>query len=515
MSEKLYPIGIQNFESLRKDGYLYVDKTALIYQLAKRGRYYFLNRPRRFGKSLLISTLEAYFQGKRELFQGLAMEELEKEWLQHPILHLDLNIEKYDSIESLGNILNNALTRWEKIYGDEPSEASFSLRFAGIIRRAHELTGQRVVILVDEYDKPMLQAINNEELQREFRNTLKPFYGALKTMDGDIKFALLTGVTKFGKVSVFSDLNNLNDISMDKQYVSLCGMTEEEIHRYFEDDLRRLATAQDMTYEETCTRLKEAYNGYHFRQNSEGIYNPFSVLNTFAKQEFGSYWFETGTPTYLVELLKQNHYNLEQMSHEETNSEVLNSIYADESPIPVIYQSGYLTIKDYDGEFGNYILGFPNREVEEGFIKFLMPFYTNVNKVESPFEIQQFVKEIRTGQPDAFLRRLQSFFADTPYELIRDLEVHYQNVLFIVFRLVGFYVKAEYHTSEGRVDLVLQTDRYIYVMEFKLEGSAEEALQQIETKHYARPFEADSRQLFKIGINFDNNTRNIERWIVE
>ncbi|WP_320914329.1 ATP-binding protein [Butyricimonas paravirosa] len=515
MSEKLYPIGIQNFESLRKDGYLYVDKTALIYQLAKRGRYYFLNRPRRFGKSLLISTLEAYFQGKRELFQGLAMEELEKEWLQHPILHLDLNIEKYDSIESLGNILNNALTRWEKIYGDEPSEASFSLRFAGIIRRAHELTGQRVVILVDEYDKPMLQAINNEELQREFRNTLKPFYGALKTMDGDIKFALLTGVTKFGKVSVFSDLNNLNDISMDKQYVSLCGMTEEEIHRYFEDDLRRLATAQDMTYEETCTRLKEAYDGYHFRQNSEGIYNPFSVLNTFAKQEFGSYWFETGTPTYLVELLKQNHYNLEQMSHEETNSEVLNSIYADESPIPVIYQSGYLTIKDYDPRFENYILGFPNREVEEGFIKFLMPFYTNVNKVESPFEIQQFTREIESGQPDAFLRRLQSFFADTPYELIRDLEVHYQNVLFIVFRLVGFYVKAEYHTSEGRVDHVLQTDRYIYVMEFKLEGSAEEALQQIETKHYARPFEADSRQLFKIGINFDNNTRNIERWIVE
>ena len=515
MSEKLYPIGIQNFESLRKDGYLYVDKTALIYQLAKRGRYYFLNRPRRFGKSLLISTLEAYFQGKRELFQGLAMEELEKEWLQHPILHLDLNIEKYDSIDSLGNILNNALTRWEKIYGDEPSEASFSLRFAGIIRRAHELTGQRVVILVDEYDKPMLQAINNEELQREFRNTLKPFYGALKTMDGDIKFALLTGVTKFGKVSVFSDLNNLNDISMDKQYVSLCGMTEEEIHRYFEDDLRRLATAQDMTYEETCTRLKEAYDGYHFRQNSEGIYNPFSVLNTFAKQEFGSYWFETGTPTYLVELLKQNHYNLEQMSHEETNSEVLNSIYADESPIPVIYQSGYLTIKDYDPRFENYILGFPNREVEEGFIKFLMPFYTNVNKVESPFEIQQFTREIESGQPDAFLRRLQSFFADTPYELIRDLEVHYQNVLFIVFRLVGFYVKAEYHTSEGRVDLVLQTDRYIYVMEFKLEGSAEEALQQIEAKHYARPFEADSRQLFKIGINFDNNTRNIERWIVE
>ena len=280
-------------------------------------------------------------------------------------MHLDLNIEKYDSVESLGNILNNVLIRWEKEYGSEPSEVSFSLRFAGIIRWTHELTGQRAVILVDEYDKPMLQAIGNEELQREFRNTLKPFYGVLKTMDGDIKFALLTGVTKFGKVSVFSDLNNLNDISMDERYVALCGMTEEEIHHYFKDDIHRLASAQGLTYEETCDRLKESYDGYHFAENSEGIYNPFSVLNTFDKMKFGSYWFETGTPTYLVELLKQNHYNLEQMSHEETNSEVLNSIYADESPIPVIYQSGYLTIKDYDPRFENYILGFPNREVEE------------------------------------------------------------------------------------------------------------------------------------------------------
>ena len=515
MSNTLYPIGIQNFEKLRKSGYLYVDKTELIYRLVKRGSYYFLSRPRRFGKSLLISTLEAYFQGKRELFQGLAMEELEKEWVQHPIFHLDLNIEKYDSMESLGNILNDNLTRWENVYGRETSEVSFPLRFAGVIRRAHEQTGQRVVILVDEYDKPMLQAINNEELQQEFRNTLKPFYGVLKTMDGDIKFALLTGVTKFGKVSVFSDLNNLNDISMDNRYVALCGMTGEEIHRYFEADLRELASAQKMTYQETCDRLKESYDGYHFVENSEGIYNPFSVLNTFDKMKFGSYWFETGTPTYLVDLLKRNHYNLEQMAREETNSDVLNSIYADESPIPVIYQSGYLTIKDYDSRFENYTLGFPNREVEEGFIKFLMPFYTRVNKVESPFEIQQFTQEIESGKPDAFLRRLQSFFADTPYELIRELEIHYQNVLFIVFKLVGFYTKVEYHTSEGRIDLVLQTDKFIYIMEFKLNGTAEEALQQINDKHYALPFEMDERKLFKIGVNFSAETRNIEKWIAE
>lgn len=515
MSDRLYPIGIQNFESLRKDGYLYVDKTRLIYRLATTGRYFFFSRPRRFGKSLLISTLEAYFQGKRELFQGLAMEELEKAWVQHPILHMDLNTAKYQCAESLDNILNDTLANWENLYGTTPTEVTLELRFKGIIRRACEQTGQRVVILVDEYDKPMLQAIGNDELQTKYRNTLKAFYSVLKTQDKYIKFALLTGVTKFGKVSVFSDLNNLNDISMDGRYIALCGMTEEEIHHYFEDDIHQLASAQGLTYEETCDRLKESYDGYHFVENSEGIYNPFSLLNTFDKMKFGSYWFETGTPTYLVELLKQNHYNLEQMAHEETNSEVLNSIYADESPIPVIYQSGYLTIKDYDEEFGNYTLGFPNREVEEGFIKFLMPFYTNVDKVESPFEIQQFVKEIRNGKPDAFLRRLQSFFADTPYELIRDLEVHYQNVLFIVFRLVGFYVKAEYHSSEGRVDLVLQTDRYIYVMEFKLEGTPEEAIRQIEEKYYTRPFEADSRQLFKIGINFNNKTRNIEKWIVE
>ena len=515
MNNQLYPIGIQNFEKLRKNGYVYVDKTELIYRLVKTGSYYFLSRPRRFGKSLLISTLEAYFQGKRELFQGLVMEELEKEWVQHPILHMDLNTAKYQSKESLENILNDTLADWESLYGTTPTEVTPELRFKGIIRRACEQTGQLVVILVDEYDKPMLQAIGNNELQTEYRNTLKAFYSVLKTQDKYIKFAFLTGVTKFGKVSVFSDLNNLNDISMDERYVALCGMTEEEIHHYFENDIHQLASVQGLTYEETCDRLKESYDGYHFVENSEGIYNPFSLLNTFDKMKFGSYWFETGTPTYLVELLKQNHYNLEQMAHEETNSEVLNSIYADESPIPVIYQSGYLTIKDYDERFGNYILGFPNREVEEGFIKFLMPYYTNVNKVESPFEIQQFVKEIESGKPDAFLRRLQSFFADTPYELIRDLEVHYQNVLFIVFRLVGFYVKAEYHTSEGRVDLVLQTDRYIYVMEFKLEGTAEEAMRQIEEKHYARPFEADPRQLFKIGINFDNKTRNIEKWIVE
>lgn len=414
MSTKIYPIGIQNFEKIRNDGYLYIDKTALMYQMVKTGSYYFLSRPRRFGKSLLISTLEAYFQGKKELFAGLAVERLEKDWIKYPILHLDLNIEKYDTPESLDNILEKSLTAWEKLYGAEPSERSFSLRFAGIIERACKQAGQRVVILVDEYDKPMLQAIGNEKLQKQFRDTLKPFYGALKTMDGYIKFAFLTGVTKFGKVSVFSDLNNLDDISMRKDYVEICGVSDQELHENLDIELHEFAETQDLSYDKLCTKLKEYYDGYHFTHNSIGIYNPFSLLNAFKYKEFGSYWFETGTPTYLVKLLKKHHYDLERMAHEETDAQVLNSIDSESTnPIPVIYQSGYLTIKGYDERFGIYRLGFPNREVEEGFIRFLLPFYANVNKVESPFEVQKFVREVETGDYDSFFHRLQSFFALT------------------------------------------------------------------------------------------------------
>ena len=347
------------------------------------------------------------------------MEKLEKDWIKYPVLHLDLNIEKYDTPESLDKILNDNLVYWESLYGARPSETSFSLRFAGIIQRACEKTGRRVAILVDEYDK-------------------------------------------------------------------------------------------------LCDDLKAYYDGYHFTHHSIGMYNPFSLLNAFKYKEFGNYWFETGTPTYLVKLLKKHHYDLERMAHEEMDSQVLNSIDSESTnPIPLLYQSGYLTIKGYDEEFGMYRLGFPNREVEEGVVRFLLPFYANVNKVESPFEIQKFVREVRSGDYDSFFRRLQSFFADTTYEVIREQELHYENVLFIVFKLVGFYTQVEYHTSKGRIDLVLQTDKFIYVIEFKLDGTAEEALQQIHDKHYALPFASDRRKLFKIGVNFSAETRNIEKWIVE
>ena len=511
---KLYPVGIQNFESLRRDGYFYVDKTAKIYELAKTGRYYFLSRPRRFGKSLLISTLEAYFQGKKELFEGLAIEGLEKEWKQYPILHLDLNTQKYETEESLESVLNENLAVWESLYGRNENEIGPARRFAGVIRRAHEKSGERVAILIDEYDKPMLQAIGDQKRQDSFRSTLKAFYGALKSEDGHIKFALLTGVTKFGKVSVFSDLNNLMDLSRDHRYFDICGISGEELLRDFSDDIHELASANGQTFEQACDRLKEDYDGYHFCPDSPGMYNPFSILNTFAKKTYGSYWFETGTPTYLVELLKKSNYDLEEMSHVETDADILDSIFTDDNPIPVIYQSGYLTIKGYDKEFGIYELGFPNREVEEGFMKFLLPYYSSVSKTSSPFEIKKFVQDVKRGDIDGFMERLQSFLADCPYELAKDVELHYQNVLFIVFRLAGLYTKVEYHTSRGRIDLVLQTDSYVYVMEFKLDGTAEQALQQIEDKQYALPFAKDSRKVYTIGVNFSSETRNIDKWIV-
>ena len=513
---KKYPVGIQSFESLRKGGYLYIDKTNLIYRLVSTGKYYFFSRPRRFGKSLLISTLEAYYSGRKDLFQGLYIDQQEKDWFSYPILHIDLNAQKYDTSESLDEILNDILTKWEKVYGAEPSEVSLSLRFQGLIQRAAEKTGQNVVILVDEYDKPMLQAIGNNELQDNYRDTLKAFYGALKSKDQYIQFALLTGVTKFSKVSIFSDLNNLMDISFDKRYAELCGITENEIHTCLEEDLQELSVHTNMSYEQVCQSLKERYDGYHFTEDSAGLYNPFSLLNTFAKMKFGNYWFETGTPTYLVQLLKQNKCNLSRLSNEVVTADLLDGLDSlTNSPIPVLYQSGYLTIKGYNPRFNVYTLGYPNKEVEEGFISYLLPYYAHVQPAESAFQIMSFIEEVERGEIDAFFLRLQSFFADTPYEMVRDLELHYQNVLFIIFKLFGFYTTAEYHTSEGRIDLVIKTTHFIYLMEFKLEGTAEEALAQINEKHYTVPFQADERKVYKIGVNFSKKTRNIQKWIIE
>jgi hypothetical protein len=512
---KNLPIGVQDFEKLRNGNYLYVDKTALIYQLVSTGSYYFLSRPRRFGKSMLLSTLHAYFSGKKELFEGLAIEKLEKNWIKYPVLHLDLNTSEYKTEDDLRNKLSSYLDDWEQQYGKD-NRISLGDRFEGVIRRAYEKTGQSVVILVDEYDKPVLQAIEDDKLQDTFRSILKGFYGALKSMDACIKFAFLTGVTKFSKVSVFSDLNNLEDISLDKPYASICGITDEEIDTVLVPYVQRLAEANERSYDDVRKELQIQYDGYHFVYNSVAVYNPFSLLNTFKKNEFNNYWFETGTPSYLVYLLKKYHCKLEDMASAQVSDKVLRGIQSQSSdPIPMIYQSGYLTIVGYNPTYKLFQLGIPNKEVEDGFYNYLLPNYANVSESQTEFYIANFVEEVKAGKVDDFFKRLSSLFADIPYELVKDLENHYQNVLFIVTKLMGLYVKAEYHTSEGRIDLVLQTDAYTYVMEFKLDGSAEEALAQINDKNYALPFAVDNRKLVKIGVNFSSKTRNIDRWIVE
>ena len=512
MNQTIYPIGIQNFESLRKDGYLYIDKTALIYQLVTTGRYYFLSRPRRFGKSLLLSTLEAYFQGKKELFEGLAMEKLEKDWKEYPILHFDLNISQYDSPDSLYKILNDILSRYEDEYGTRPSEVTLPLRFAGIIDRAYRKTGQRAVILIDEYDKPLLQNLHDEEMQNRLRNMLKPFYGVLKTMDRAIRFALLTGVTKFGKVSVFSDLNNLTDISMDHRYISICGMTEKELLTNFKEGINELAEANGDTEEATIAKLKARYDGYHFEENTVGIYNPFSVLNTLSRLRYKDYWFETGTPTFLVDLLKMHNYRLPDMTKERVSADVINSVDSlSTNPIPVIYQSGYLTIKGYDERFKKYLLGFPNKEVEEGFLNFLLPLYCSAGD-RSAFMVDEFVKDVEAGHVEQFMNRLTAFFADNSYQVAGEAELYFQNALYLIFKIMGFHTQVEIPTSDGRMDVLIQTSDYIYIIECKLDGSAEEALQQIEVKNYAAPFAMDKRTVVKLGINFSSKTRGVESW---
>lgn len=367
-----YPIGIQDFEDLQRNGYAYVDKTNFVYKLADEGKYYFLCRPRRFGKSLFLSTLEAYFQGKKELFKGLAIYDLETEWKKYPIFHIDLNTANFREKDSLYTVLNDYLTSWEDKYGARESEATLALRFKGVIARAAEKEECGVVILIDEYDKPILQTLRDPELQAEHRAQLKAFYSVLKTQDRYIKFAFLTGVTKFGKVSVFSDLNNLTDISMDHRYISICGITEKELVANFKEGISELAEANGDTEEATIAKLKARYDGYHFEENTVGIYNPFSVLNTLANSRYDDYWFKADTHTLLIDILKKHDYCITDLSKAQVKANMMNNV--DTNPIPVIYQSGYLTIKSYDERFKNYLLGFPNKEVENGILNILLPY---------------------------------------------------------------------------------------------------------------------------------------------
>lgn len=511
------PIGIQTFEKLREGAFLYVDKTAMIYRLARTSTPYFLSRPRRFGKSLLISTFEAYFQGRKDLFEGLAIEKLETEWIEYPVLHLDLNAKKYETPDDLNAMLNQYLEKWEQIYGCEKQNRSSEERFAYMIEQAYLQTGKQVVVLIDEYDKPLLQTLLNEELLDEYRRMLKAFYGVLKSSDRYLRFVFLTGVTKFAQVSVFSDLNQLNDISMDYAYNALCGITKEELASNFIPEIKNLSEFLGLTFEETVGRLEKQYDGYHFCEDTTvGLFNPFSVLNALQKLKLGNYWFQTGTPTYLVDLLKQSDYDLRLLVNgiETTNSAFSEYRAEVNNPLPMIYQSGYLTIKHYDKEVELYTLKFPNDEVRYGFLNFLVPYYTNVSDDETGFHIAKFTRELRAGDVDAFMERLKVFFAGIPYELSDDTERYYQAIFYVVFALMGQFVETEIRSARGRADAVVKTKEHIFVFEFKLNGSAEEALKQIDEKGYLIPYKLDGRNLVKVGVNFSKETRNIERYII-
>ena len=509
------PIGIQTFEDIRRDNYLYVDKTAFVWRIANTGKPYFLSRPRRFGKSLLLSTFEAYFKGKKELFEGLAIEQMEKEWRQFPVLHLDLNAKKYETPEDLNAMLNQHLEKWESQYGDEKKDRSPEERFSYVISRASEQAGCGVVVLVDEYDKPLLQTLCNIPLMEEYRQTLKAFYGVLKSSDRYLRFVFLTGVTKFAQVSVFSDLNQLNDISMKPQYATICGITMQELTHTFAPEIQQLAEHNGLTQEEALQKMKISYDGYHFCEFAEGVFNPFSVLNLFDGYKFSNYWFQTGTPTFLVELLKKSEYDLRTLiDGVEASASSFTEYRIDaNNPIPLIYQSGYLTIKDYSSRFGNYLLAFPNDEVRYGFIDFLIPYYTSVVDDERGFYIGKFILELENGDYDSFLTLLQAFFADFPYELNDKSERHYQVVFCLVFKLMGQFTDVEIRSARGRADAVVKTPAYIYIFEFKLNGTAEEALQQIDDKGYLIPYQADGRKLIKIGVEFSATERNISRWL--
>ena len=518
MQRRLYPIGIQTFSKIREGNYLYIDKTEYVYRMThSESSYVFLSRPRRFGKSLLTSTLHSYFEGRKELFEGLAIEKLEKEWIPYPVLHFDMSMAKHVDKEQLEKMLGIQLYRYEEIYGRLEQEETLNDRFTGLIQRAFRQTGRQAVVLIDEYDAPLLDVIHEEKNLPLLRNVMRNFYSPLKACDPYLRFVFLTGITKFSQLSIFSELNNIKNISMDEPYAALCGISEEEMLTQMSDDLDLLAARMKLTRDEVLKKLKENYDGYHFHPRGEGLFNPFSVLNAFSNMELGSYWFQTGTPTFLVEMLQKTEYDLRTLLDGiEAPASVFSEYRVDSNnPIPLIYQSGYLTIKGFDERFRNYLLEFPNDEVRYGFVDFLVPFYTGVKNNDQGFYIGKFINELESGDYDSFLTRLQAFFAHFSYELNAKTERHYQVIFYLVFKLMGQFTEAEVKSARGRADAVVKTPKFIYVFEFKLNGTAEEALKQIDEKGYLIPYQVDGREVIKLGVEFSAEERNISRWLNE
>ena len=520
MKGRRYPLGLQTFERIIKGNYVYVDKTELIYNLTHESTYCFLSRPRRFGKSLLVTTLQAYFQGKKELFKGLAIDSLETEWTAYPVLHFDISKGKYYSLANLMSTLNVVISPYERLYGLTPDKSDdFNVRIINIIQAAKQQTGKNVVVLIDEYDCPMHDSMKDEKLQEQIRDIMRNFFSPLKSEEDNLQFVFMTGISKFSQLSIFSELNNITNISMEDEYSSICGISKEELLEDFHDDIEDLAKAQNMTFDEAVAQLKFHYDGYHFSGNGADMFNPYSLLNTFRLNKFNSYWFSTGTPTFLIELLKQKGIDMLQMEDIWTNSDRFDTPTKKiTDPIPVLYQSGYLTIKDYIDMADSYKLAFPNEEVRKGFSNSLFRYYAPDGMDDRDAINKAWIDNFILSAEDnieAFLPHLQTFYKKFPYTLVNNNERHYQAVLYTILLILGCDVTPEVPTSDGRIDMVLKTKRSIYVLELKYKKDAETAMGQIDHKDYAAAFADDKRKKYKVGINFSEDRRSIDDWKVE
>ncbi|MCL2131178.1 MAG: ATP-binding protein [Lentimicrobiaceae bacterium] len=516
------PIGIQDFEKLRKGNNVYVDKTMHIYNLLQSDAPYFLGRPRRFGKSLFLSTLKAYFEGKKELFEGLKIAELEKEWKQYPVFYLDFNVGLLIKAANVAERINVKLQELERLWGQTTNTEDLASRFEAVIKSAYQQTGKQVVVLIDEYDKPLINTMDDPIANEEIRMLLKSFYGVLKSADACLKFVFLTGVTKFSKVSVFSDLNHLIDISLSEKYAEICGITQQELEDNFEIELRQIAEKQCLSYEQILAEMKKRYDGYHFSTKYEGLYNPFSVLNTLNDFTFRYYWFATGTPTFLAKALRNQNYDIRKFENDVIISadSIMDYRVENKNLTPLLYQTGYLTIKSYKKDEDAFVLGFPNEEVKYGFLKELLPAFVLDPIQTGNFSIIEFIQQIKQGDIDGFMTSLKAFFAAIPYDAIKQEhrdEQYYQHVFYLLFTLIGQFVQTEVKSSKGRADAVVKTTDTIYVFEFKMDdkATAEAALAQINSKDYAIPYTADHRKLVKIGVEFSQTEKGVKRWAIE
>ena len=519
MALKLYPVGIQTFERIRKENKLYIDKTEYVYRMTHSGGcYFFLSRPRRFGKSLLVSTFESYFSGKKELFEGLAIEKLEQEWMEYPVLHFDMSGGKHMEKEQLEDYLSNRLEAEERKWGITHTKRGANDRLTELITTAYEISGKQVVVLIDEYDAPMLDVAHDKETLDELRNVMRNFFSPLKMCEPMLRFVFLTGITKFSQVSIFSELNNIKNVSLDDEYAGVCGITKEELLTQMSEDIDMLAEAQGMTREETIAKLKENYDGYHFSPASPDVFNPYSLLNCFDDKNFGAFWFSSGTPTYLINMLRKFKVLPAKIGRSLARSSAFDAPTENLKTItPLLYQSGYITIKGYDKMSQLFTLDLPNKEIKVGLFESLLPYYLEgMYAEEGDVAIAQMSVLIRQGDMDGALRLFQEFLGTVPYCNNTNYEGHYQQVLFIIFTLLThFVVDVEVHTPNGRVDVVMETEDTLYLIELKLNKSAQSAMQQINLKQYDQRFARCGKPIVKVGVNFDAKKGNIEDWIIE